>query len=626
MTHDTYALPKGTILHGKSFVYQIDNVLGQGSFGITYLASIKINGALGSIDANVKVTVKEFFMANFNGRQGCTVTSGSQDGMYGYYKHKFTQEAINLSKLHHPNIVNVLEAFEENNTVYYAMEYIDGGSLDKKIEQNQKLSEKQCVELTKQIGSAVSFMHDNMMLHLDLKPSNIMLKQNGDAVLIDFGLSKQYTENGEPETLTKVGGGTPGYAPLEQLSYRDGKGFPVTMDVYALGGTMYKMLTGVRPPEASDILEDGFPLQELTNRNVSEHTAVVIAKAMMPKRSERYQSVMDMINDLSSESPFSNSSHQASKEESTIREKATLLPMPERINIKLDRRGRGLSYEIYMNSKICNTVYTYYNEEEKVDEDFYGGIYDDVQKHLAKNGFLNPQHWECESSTTPIDEGFGFDVSVDFYYSDGKTFSRNVPNAHPDWHSRLLDAVEKLIKETSLKKQVDQVANYLLYGDTVPVEIRKDTSRVDIMYNPFGPIWREGSFDAHISPKTTKGVEGIFTPQISQKQFEQFLKELAQMDLREMCNYNPFNKFEWSEPPEGLSIRLFDKQGECYKELSQHVFNRIYGNLAGNINELRSKIIEITPQLKEHLRREEYRETQKESKSGFSFFGLFKKK
>lgn len=68
MTHDTYALPKGTILHGKSFVYQIDNVLGQGSFGITYLASIKINGALGSIDANVKVTVKEFFMANFNGR------------------------------------------------------------------------------------------------------------------------------------------------------------------------------------------------------------------------------------------------------------------------------------------------------------------------------------------------------------------------------------------------------------------------------------------------------------------------------------------------------------------------------------------------------------------------------
>lgn len=619
MTHDTYALPKGTILHGKSFVYQIDNVLGQGSFGITYLASIKINGALGSIDANVKVTVKEFFMANFNGRQGCTVTSGSQDGMYGYYKHKFTQEAINLSKLHHPNIVNVLEAFEENNTVYYAMEYIDGGSLDKKIEQNQKLSEKQCIELTKQIGSAVSFMHDNMMLHLDLKPSNIMLKQNGDAVLIDFGLSKQYTENGEPETLTKVGGGTPGYAPLEQISYRDGKGFPVTMDVYALGGTMYKMLTGVRPPEASDILEDGFPLQELTNRNVSEHTAVVIAKAMMPKRSERYQSVMDMIKDLSSESPSSHSSHQARKEESTIREKETLLPMPESISIKLNRRGRGLSYEIYMNSKICNTVYAYYDEEEKVDEDFYGGIYDDVKKHLEKNGFLDPQHWENESSTTPIAENFGYDISVVFYYTDGKSFSRHVKHAHPDWHSRLLDAVEKLVKETSLKKQVDQVATY---SDTVPVEIRKDTSRVDIEYKPFGPIC-QGFFNTHISPKNTKGIEGIFTPQISQKQFERFLNELDQMSLREKCAYKSFNQFDFSEIPETLIIRLLDKQGECYKELSQQYISRqVYGNLAGDIKELRNRIIEITPQLKEHLRRE----AQQESKSGFSFFGLFKKK
>ena len=624
MTHDTYALPKGTILHGKSFVYQIDNVLGQGSFGITYLASIKINGALGSIDANVKVTVKEFFMANFNGRQGCTVTSGSQDGMYGYYKHKFTQEAINLSKLHHPNIVNVLEAFEENNTVYYAMEYIDGGSLDKKIEQNQKLSEKQCMELTKQIGSAVSFMHDNMMLHLDLKPSNIMLKQNGDAVLIDFGLSKQYTENGEPETLTKVGGGTPGYAPLEQISYRDGKGFPVTMDVYALGGTMYKMLTGVRPPEASDILEDGFPLHELTNRNVSEHTAVVIAKAMMPKRSERYQSVMDMINDLSSESPFSNSSHQASKEESTIREKETLLPMPESISIKLNRRGRGLSYEIYMSSKTCNYVCAYYNEKEKVDEDFYGGIYDDVKKHLEKNGFLDPRHWEDESPTIPIDvaENFGYDISVDFYYADGKAFSRQEKRAHPDWYPRLLDAVEKLIKETSLKKQVDQVANYL-NSYTVPVEIRKDTSRVDIIYYQASLCDPFYDFNIRISLKPpTKDVLWFKSPKISQKQFEQFLNELDQMSLREECAYKSFNKFDSSESPETLIIRLFDKQGDCYKELSQQRLGGIYGNLAGDMDELRNKIIEITPQLKEHLRRE----AQQESKSGFSFFGLFKKK
>lgn len=95
------------------------------------------------------------------------------------------------------------------------------------------------------------------------------------------------------------------------------------------------------------------------------------------------------------------------------------------------------------------------------------------------------------------------------------------------------------------------------------------------------------------------------------------------MDLREMCNYKSFNKFDSSEPPEELNIRLFDKQGECYKELSQLYINRqVYGNLAGDMDVLRNKIIEITPQLKEHL----HRKVQEKPKSGFSFFGLFKKK
>lgn len=91
-------------------------------------------------------------------------------------------------------------------------------------------------------------MHSNKMLHLDLKPKNIMLDKDGKSYLIDFGLSKQYTETGEPESSTKVGAGTPGHAPIEQANYREGKGFPVTMDIYALGATMFKMLTGQRPP------------------------------------------------------------------------------------------------------------------------------------------------------------------------------------------------------------------------------------------------------------------------------------------------------------------------------------------------------------------------------------------
>lgn len=95
------------------------------------------------------------------------------------------------------------------------------------------------------------------------------------------------------------------------------------------------------------------------------------------------------------------------------------------------------------------------------------------------------------------------------------------------------------------------------------------------------------------------------------------------MDLREKCNYKSFNKFDSSEPPEELKIRLFDKQGECYKELSQQYISRqVYGNLDGDIHDIKNRIIEITPQLKEFLREG----VKEEPKSGFSFFGLFKKK
>lgn len=291
-------LPVGTVLKGKSYQYKIEQTIGQGSFGITYLASVKMAGALGAIDANIKVAIKEFFMRDINGRSDATVTSGSKGGIYDDYKRKFTREAANLSKLQHPNIIKVIESFETNNTVYYVMEYIEGGSLDDYIAKNNGLKEDEAIKIVKQIGSALAFMHNNKMLHLDLKPSNIMRKESGDVVLIDFGLSKQYDSKGEPESSTKVGAGTPGYAPIEQANYREGKGFPVTMDVYALGGTMFKMLTGVRPPEASDILNEGFPLYELQEHKISENLSACIAKAMAPLKKDRYQSVVELLEAL----------------------------------------------------------------------------------------------------------------------------------------------------------------------------------------------------------------------------------------------------------------------------------------------------------------------------------------
>lgn len=122
------------------------------------------------------------------------------------------------------------------------MEFLPSGSLDEYIESKHGLSEKESIRFALQICDALSFMHKNKMLHLDLKPKNIMVGNNGGIKLIDFGLSKQYNGQGEPESSTSVGSGAPGYAPLEQASYRDGNDFPVTMDVYAMGATMFKML------------------------------------------------------------------------------------------------------------------------------------------------------------------------------------------------------------------------------------------------------------------------------------------------------------------------------------------------------------------------------------------------
>lgn len=298
----TSAIAPGTVLHGEAYDYKIIKALGQGSFGITYQAKVEMKGALGTLDSNMYVAVKEFFMKEVNGRSGDTVTSGStsKGGLFSYYREKFEREARNLGTLKHPNIVRVLEMFIANGTAYYAMEFINGMSLDDTITKSPhgRLSTEQAIRLTRQIGAAISFMHSRKMLHLDVKPANVMVRADGKAVLIDFGLSKQYDESGQPESSTTVGGGTPGYAPLEQASYRDGHGFPVVMDVYALGATMFKMLSGQRPPEASEILNEGFPESCLLAANTPRHIIRCIEKAMAPLKKDRYQSVDQFVMDL----------------------------------------------------------------------------------------------------------------------------------------------------------------------------------------------------------------------------------------------------------------------------------------------------------------------------------------
>ena len=295
-------LPQGFLLRGSAHTYRIERVLGQGSFGITYLATTKVvaSGSLGSFETTINVAVKEFFMSEVNGRENSTVTSGSQGGLFDNYKRKFAREADNLSKLSHPHIVRVLELFEANNTFYYSMEYCESGSLDEEIERRGGLPEKDALNYIQQISDALSYMHNRQVLHLDLKPSNIMRRTPQEVILIDFGLSKHYDTSGNPESSTTIGGGTPGYSPIEQANYRSGDKLAVTLDVYALGATLYKMLTGKRPPVATDIFNEGFPREELEQKGVSGATISCIEKAMSSAKRARYQSVEEFVSALSS--------------------------------------------------------------------------------------------------------------------------------------------------------------------------------------------------------------------------------------------------------------------------------------------------------------------------------------
>ncbi len=283
--------------------YRITKVLGQGTFGITYQATTtgEISGQLGRVQVTTTVAIKEFFMRDVNDRNGTNVVGITGGGMCDKYRRGFAREARNLSHLDHRHIVHVTDSFEYNNTSYFVMEYCDAGSLDDYIIGKGQLSESEALYFFRQIADALSYMHAHRMLHLDLKPANVVLRYNDDddsnkpdAVLVDFGLSKQYTADGQPESSTSIGLGTPGYAPMEQANHRDdSKEFAATLDVYALGATLFKMLTGTAPDNATTLYNYGFPTHQLQACNVSPSLIRCIAKAMAPAVRDRYQSVSE---------------------------------------------------------------------------------------------------------------------------------------------------------------------------------------------------------------------------------------------------------------------------------------------------------------------------------------------
>ena len=290
-------LHPGTVIHGTHNDYRIERVLGQGSFGITYVANVRLKGRLGAIESTAMVAIKEFFLRDVSSRNGLRVFSVSDSTLCSDYRRDFLREAQNLSRLDNDHIVKVLETIEENDTVYYVMEYLSGGNLDQHILSHGKLSCREALDIAIQIGEALKCMHAQHMLHLDLKPLNVMRGEDGHIVLIDFGLSKCFGADGQPESSTRIGQGTTGYAPIEQHSFKKADGFMPTLDIYALGATLFKMLTGSVPPEASVVLNEELPVDELSSAGVPPAIIALVERAMQPLRRMRHQTVGEFVDE-----------------------------------------------------------------------------------------------------------------------------------------------------------------------------------------------------------------------------------------------------------------------------------------------------------------------------------------
>lgn len=303
----------GTVLHGT---YRIDSYLSSGGFGNTYVAT--------HINFNEKYAIKEFFMKGVNERDGnntaVSVSNNEKVNEFNEQLEKFKKEARRLRKLHNPHIVGVYDLFDENGTAYYVMDFINGENLKERLKRTGKpVTESEAVRILSHVLEALQEVHSNGIWHLDLKPANVMVDSDGEVKLIDFGASKQFNSKTGGALSTSSVTYTNGFAPIEQMEKSYEKLGPWT-DFYALGATLYNVLTNQRPPMPSDINDDHTPDKHLSlplPNNVSTAMRDLLLWLMKTNRKERPATVSEITDYMRRSSLLDRKAHDG---ETTILE------------------------------------------------------------------------------------------------------------------------------------------------------------------------------------------------------------------------------------------------------------------------------------------------------------------
>jgi len=287
------ALQPGYELHW----YRIERVLGQGAFGITYLAH--------DINLDREVAIKEYLPGQFSTRDdNLTVkpTTAEQKEDFDWGLKRFISEARTLTRFEHPNLVRVFNVFEVNGTAYMVMNYEVGKSLQQILKTRKTLREDEISRILKPLMSGLEMMHEKGFVHRDIKPGNIYIRGDGSPVLLDFGSARQTRAaagrdgHDDPQTLTTLV--SPGYAPIEQYGSRSDRQGPWT-DIYGLGATAYRAISGVMPVAAVDrseaVVHDGkdpyLPLAEALKDRCTAGFLAAIDHALAFRADDRPQSI-----------------------------------------------------------------------------------------------------------------------------------------------------------------------------------------------------------------------------------------------------------------------------------------------------------------------------------------------